>query len=207
MNLIKKFLKNKKGSPLIEMIMLLPFLLYLIFFSTFKVASYNAFSAAYQLATNYTRELIVCKTSEEMFDVLARQVYDAQNEDRHTKTNDSITNIRITTMSALNESVNVSFDAYLEGGNTFASFCYLDNGVPKFDYQRWATRASNSADLENKWEHGALIELTLSRDLTTDILKEAFSFEVYVFGDNEKKVLTMGIDTDIQVIASNVIST
>ena len=56
------------------------------------------------------------------------------------------------------------------------------------------------------WDKGILVEITLSRDLTTDTIKSLFDVKVYDFTKSETVTLTMGVDTSIVVSASNVIS-
>lgn len=200
-----RFFKNKKGATVIETIMLFPFAMYLILFTTFKLISYTAISNAYQLTTDYTRAIIVCKTGEEAFNKLAYHVYDKTNEERHTKTNDSITSIKITRKGST-DSITFTFDMYKEGSNTFANFCSIKDGIVVFDYMTFENKNSNAKLINNYWSEGSLIEITVRRDLTTDVLKDALSFRLYDFSTGESKVMTMGINTDVKVSASNVIS-
>lgn len=201
---MKRVLKNRKGSAVIETILLFPILLYLIFFSAFKILSYMAFSDAYKEATFYARNMIVCKTPEEAFDSLAGLVYDSTSE-RKTKTNASITSITVSSIDAtVSNKVIIEFDMYGEGKNTFASFCSTKDDSIIFNYDIWQNPQKNS--LESIWQKGALVEVTISRDLTTDVIKNAFNVEVWDFDKQEKVTLTMGIDTSVKVMVSNVLS-
>lgn len=195
--------KNKKGSSVIETIMLFPIFLYLILFSTFKILSYFAFSHAYEEATVYSRSVISCETPEKMFNQLAMIVYDPSNGDRLTVSNTSITNIKVTSLKT-GASYEIDFHRYGEGADTFASYCHTKDGIKCFDYDNWNNNIKD--ELETNWETGSLIEIELSRDLTTDILKNVMTVAVYDYGESKMKYFTVGVDTDIKVVASNVLS-
>lgn len=197
-----KLFKNKKGSSVIETVMLFPIFLYLLFFSTFKLISYFAESDAQQEATVYARSVIACETPEQMLNQLAKIVYDPGNGDRRTKTNTSITKIIVTTTTS--DVVEVDFAQYAEGNATFASYCYIKDGIPLFDYEAWNN--DKKTLLESYWQTGSLVEIELSRDLTTDVIKSLFRVQVYDFQKKENAYFTMGVDTDILVVSSNVIS-
>lgn len=197
-------IKNKKGSAVFETIILFPIFLYLIFFSGFKIISYLAFSDANKEATLYARTMIVCDTPESAFNSLAEIIYNPSSGDRLTKTNTSITKITISRIDSAHAQSTVNFDLYGEGKHTFASFCTKDSNGIRFKYDEW--NDINKNEFENMWDKGILVEITLSRDLTTDTIKNLFNVKVYDYTKNETVTLTMGVDTSIVVSASNVIS-
>ncbi len=198
-------IKNKKGSVVIETIMLFPIFLYLIFFSGFKIISYLAFSDAYKEATLYARTMIVCDSAESAFNSLAQIIYNPNStDDRFTKTNTSITSITVSRIDSANVQETVNFDLFGEGKHTFASFCTIEDGKYKFKYDNW--NDINKKKFEAMWDKGILVEITLSRDLTTDTIKSLFDVKVYDFTKSETVTLKMGVDTSIVVSASNVIS-
>ncbi len=199
-----KILKNKKGSAVVETIMLFPVLMYLILFSFYKVVAYAEHSSIYKEASEYARIVIVYDTPQDMMDALAREMYDPTQKTK-TKTKSSLTRISVMPKGGtIANKVSVEFDNYGHGSSTFASFCKIESGITRFDYDRWINK--NKSMLEEVWDVGALVEIEIQKDLATDLMENVTSFYVWDFNSNKRVELTFGVETKLKASASNVLS-
>ena len=197
---MNKIIKNKKGSAVIESLILLPILIYLIFFTAMRIFSYTVYAETYKSVTTLVREVSVCKTSKDMLNQIAAKVFDDTKEN-NMKTSYEITKIKLSSQVGVDTS-EVSFTTKDSANGRFLDYVSKDsNGQGKFNYVSWQT--SQKEAIEKLWQKHPIIEITVE----TDILSNDF-FNLYVYNveTGERVKTSFMIDPKIKVSATYVIS-
>jgi len=142
-----KFLKNKKGSALLETIILWPFFIWLIFISVTKLMIMTERNTAENLSKNYSRTLTTALSFEQALDDIA---YDYNSKRKSF----AIVNITV-------GDFNLDFTS--QGTGSFES-CILDN---KFEVSRLnsITTPQNIEYFHSCWKAGTTCSITVSKNL------------------------------------------
>lgn len=196
-----RFLRNKKGSAIIENIMLLPIIIYAILFTTFKVVSWASLSNMYRDSSVSARQIAVQTTLENGLDQLA---YNVANEENGFNKYVSITKITITNSKNKSEKVEVVFDVEGKGNKTFRTYIGTNNNIPYFNYESW--HSTKKDQLASLWTQGNIIEIELTKNLAQQF-DYFLSYKIYDVSKGEYVDMTFGIDTILKVDSSYVIST
>ncbi len=197
MKRLKELFKSKKASAVIESIMLTPIVVYVLLFTTFKVVSWVSYSNMYKSVSTSVHALAIGKDLEDGLNHLALDVSENYNDSVY------VTSLKITSCDDYTQSITVEFDAEGSGSTTFRSFLKEVNGLETFNYDEWFP--AKKENLENMWVQGNIIELEISKDLTGDF-SSLFEYEIYNFQTQETETMSLGLETEITVMSSYVIS-
>lgn len=207
-----KLLKNKKGSSVIEAVILTPITLYLILLAIFNVTNYINVSEVTESSSYYAREMIVCQTFEDALNSLSVAYMTSQQgmiEDGDEQGADIVSYIKIytniTDSDKETETYVLEFDTDSNSSvGHFSSFITSDN---TFDYNFFSTSYSTVTinNFESYWEKGVILEIGVQRDISSTAIDNFINFTVYDATTNEKITFNLGIPTIVNAISSGVI--
>lgn len=197
---MKKIFKNKKGSTVVETVILFPIIFYVILFATFKVITYLQHSNATEHVTSCTRIASTASNLEDAFKKIASINY--QNE-----------NGNIVKMELQNPKNLFSYELFF--GKNENEALYLkkyyknedSNGIPEFDYVSLKNEGQEAVvNIEKNWGKGMILKLYYENDLAKDTsLDKMLHYTYYDFSSGTKYNNSFGINTVVYANASAII--
>lgn len=199
---IKNFFKNTKGSSIIEAILLTPVICYLILFACIKAVNLVVTAKLYEHANYLTHELTTSKSAEEGLNKIAKIINSDLGEYKEAITKITLTtNMNNSNLSTMTFTIDFSFDN--EESSSFKSYI-LANGT--FNISSFiANNGELYTNFENAWKQGALIELTVERNLAKDTFGDLLNFKYYDPEKGEMTVANFMTGTELKMSSSGLI--
>lgn len=194
-----KLIKNKKGSAVIEMLIILPVLIYVIIFAIAKVSGLVAYSNIQKNSVYLVNEVVVEKDAKSALDRLSQIVVNEGIKD-------SITSIKIIkNMNSNFEPLEYEITFGINKLNSRNSFLAYSSST-SFNWNSYYANNETSASLfEANWEQEAIIEITLERDLISDVFGSLLDYKYYNVESGKWETAPFIVDTALKVSSSGLL--
>ena len=187
---IKKLLFNKRGSEVVETLMIFPIFFYMILVTFFKIMSFSSTEKAYAITQDYTRTVAISQSLEKSLNNLLKEA-------------EKFPELVITEIKINKTSLYFS----TEETNSFLSYKMSDGS---FNYQKLYSTQDSFAAMEEQhinpssiWKYGATISVTCFIDElhSKDILGLTYKDPI----THETLELSLGFDSSSTVNVQSII--
>lgn len=195
--MFKKFIKAKKGKELIELIVLTPFLIFLIIFTALTITKHIISSEVIDTTSHYMRSIITSKTFYNALTSLADEV-ETQDKD--------ITVISITVIDKKDSknTKTITFSDDPDSSIYFSNLVYKLNNKNEFNIYVSDDFTTMYRDVESLWDRGNYVSITTLKGIAP-IINEITKIQIYNPSKEERTTLNFGISGTVYAETKNII--
>ena len=192
------FLKAKKGKQIIEIIIMFPFVIFIILYSIVNLIAFVSASNVESTSNKYVRTLVTSKSFEDGLMNLYNNYFTQSNET-------TILNITVTDRVTSNH-YTLSFSEDSEEQMYFKKMFNKAENSDKlfFNYEITSKFKENYNNICNIWERGNYVEITTMKPIAK-IINSISKISIYNAQTKQRETLNYGVEGKVLATSKNII--
>lgn len=200
------FLKAKQGKELIEIMVLIPFTIFLILYTTLNIVCYVISSGVEDKSTDYARSAVTERTFYDALCSMASEVKKTMpaNEEQEGIIGTTVTILEITIISSDGtEKATLNFSDNPDETTYFTNLISFNN-VPSFNFNVSENFKNKYVALNNLWEKGNYIKIKTQKSILP-IINEMSKVSIYNASTKENTTFDYGMSGTINCTVTSMI--